>query len=298
MAIKSAVETITPEIATKILEESKDVKNRNVVDKHVEWLGAQMKAGKWVMNGEAIIIDDEGQVVDGQHRLWAVVNSGATIETMVTRGVDRRGFATIDTGNARTVGNVLGITGEKQSNNLATALSWIYRHDLGKMLWQSKKAGFTSQIALSLIRKHPEVRDSVEFAQKVHRVEPWSRVALSTMIFLHFMFSRHSKDKAIEFFETVGDQRFDTDGTCTRTLRNYILRRDRSIQGMQATLELMAIIVKGFGYFLDGRSGVRAYVWRRGGEAPEDFPKFPGERESSGKAMKIVRRTTKKAANG
>ncbi len=292
MAISSKVERITPEVAQKILEESKDIRNRNVSDSHVAWLAAQMKSNKWMLNGEAIILDDEDQLIDGQHRLWAVINSGVTIESLVVRGADRKGFASIDTGAARTLGNVLGITGEKDSVALGSALSWVYRHDIGKMFSSSKTAGFTSAVGLALMRKYPELRDAVEYSGKNRNNEILKRVSRSVMIFLYHRFSAHSKEKAAEFFECLSDQRFDTSGTATRSLRDWLLRRDPG-GGTNATLELLAIFVKAWTMFLDGRAPAKSYSWRRSGDTPEDFPKFPGEKDSAGKAMKIVRRKSK-----
>ena len=297
MPMRTQVEKITPEIATAILEQSKDIKNRVVNQGHVEWLASQMKAGKWILNGECIILDDEDQLIDGQHRMWAVVESGATIETNVTRGADRKGFATIDTGSARTLGNVLGIVGERYAAALAAALSWTYRHDLGKMFSSSKAVGFSHQVGLTVLRKYPDIRDSAEFVSQVcAKNEILKRVSMSGLIFLHHRFATHARDKAKEFFETVGDIRFDKEGTPTRTLRNQILRREKDI-GRDNLLETMAFFVKAWTDFLDGKSAKSSsYQWRRAGEYPEDFPRFPGEKESRGKAMKIVRRHKRKEA--
>ncbi len=289
MAIKSSVEKITPEIAETILEASTDIKNRSVRDSHVDWLASQMKAGKWILNGEAIILDEENQVIDGQHRLFAVMQSGVTIESLVTRGVDRRGFATIDTGSARTFSNVLGIAGEKYAAAVAAAIAWTYRHDLGKMFATTKAIGFSHQVGLSVIKKHPGIRDSAEFVGKISKNPILKKVSASALIFLHYRFSAHSKEKTLEFFESVGDLRFDTEGTATRTLRNQILHAD-SEHSKRPIIFAMAFFVKAWTDFLNGTKPKRPYQWRRSGEFPEDFPKFPGEQESAGKAMKIVRR--------
>lgn len=300
MPISSKVERISPEVAEKMLEGSKDIKNRSVNDGHVGWLASQMKAGKWTLNGEAIILDDEDQIIDGQHRLWAVIEAGVVIESLVVRGADRKGFATIDTGAARTLANVLGIVGEKYANTVASALSWTYRHDLGKMFSSAKTVGFSHSVGLQVIRKHPEIRLS---AEEVHRISVKSEVlksmSASILIFLHHRFSAHAKERATEFFETLGDLRFDQAGTPTRTLRDQILRRQKEIRGGHGggpktpPLELMAFFIKAWGDFLTGRKPARPYQWRRSGQYPEDFPKFPGETESRGKAMKIVRRMQK-----
>lgn len=304
MGIKSQVEKITPEIAEKILTESEqNVKNRSVNDGHVEWLSSQMKAGKWILNGESIVLDDEGCLIDGQHRLWAVMRSGVTIESLVVRGADRKGFATIDTGAARTLANVLGIVGEKYAASVAAALSWTYRHDLGKMFSAAKSVGFSHQVGLTVIRKYPEIRESAEeVARMVTKSEILKGVSTSVLIFLHHRFSTHSKDKTTEFFETLGDLRFDTAGTPTRILRDQILRRKMEVRtgggGKTPSLEVMAFFIKAWTDFLEGRKPGRPYQWRRSGQYPEDFPKFPGEKESSGKALKIVRRRSSPAKDG
>ena len=163
MPIRSTVEKITPEVAAKILEDSKTIQNRNVSDHHVEWLTSQMRDGRWVLNGEAIIVDEDGQLLDGQHRLWAVVNSGITIESLVTRGVERKAFPTIDTGAARTSSNTLTMTGEKNTKVLAAALGLLHRYDQGKMLWSLKPSGFSPAVGLALLKQHPEMCDAVEW---------------------------------------------------------------------------------------------------------------------------------------
>lgn len=287
MSIKSAVEKITPEIATKIIEGSKDIKNRNVADGHVEWLASQMKAGKWSLNGEAIVLDDEDQVIDGQHRLWAVIHSGVTIESLVTRGVDRKGFATIDTGKGRGLSDVLGVVGETNTKNLAAALAWVYRWENGRMLSSAKAIGFCHSLGLGVMRKYPELRASLEFVNKTRANPVMLKIPMSAAIFLHFRFSAHNKTKADEFFETLCDLRFDTAGTATRVLRDWLLRRDPS-GGGSAAIELLAIIVKAWTCFVTGRAphAKQGYKWRRGGQYPEDFPVFPGEAKAVPKVFK------------
>ena len=291
MSILSRVEKIDPHRATKILENSKDIQNRHVNEKHVAWMADQMKAGKWTLNGEAIILDDEEQVIDGQHRLWAIVNSGVEIESLVTRGIDRRGFATIDTGSARTTGDVLGITGEKYAMVTAAVLGWIHRHENQKMMASPKATGFSSQVAISLLRKHPGVRDAVEWTN-VNKTHPVYRLVPASMLaFLRYQFAAYSTPKAEEFFGRLSDTIPDEVGSPTRILRDWILNRGKKFARQAAsTLETMAIMVKFWSAFIDGIRPAR-YTWRRGGQYPEDFPVFPGEKSSSGKAMKIVKRT-------
>lgn len=289
MTIKSTVEKITPEIATKILEEAKEnVQNRSVGDAHVEWLSQQMTAGKWSLNGEAIILDDEDQLIDGQHRLWAVIHSGVTIESLVTRGVDRRSFATIDTGKGRTTGAVLGITGEKCSLALAASLGWLHKHSVGRMLWNAKATGFTSEVALALVRKHPGIRTAVEWAYSVKKHVVWSKTQISPIAFLRYMFASYHAEKAAQFFDLVGDVIPDEPGSVTRLLRDWYFKRQRG-RGNKATIELMAVTVKAWASFLTNKRP-SVLRWAQGGVYPEAFPVFPGFKDQDQKSLRIVRK--------
>jgi len=87
MAIKMSVEKISPEIAAEYLKVN--VKNyrklqRSVIKRYAE----DMKAGRWELNGEPIVFDNNGMLKNGQHRLAAIIMSGVTVEIAVVRGVD------------------------------------------------------------------------------------------------------------------------------------------------------------------------------------------------------------------
>lgn len=99
------VEKITPEIA-KIYYSR--VINRQAVKTYI----AQMKTGRWVLNGETICFDSNGVLRDGHHRLLAIIESGVTIEVLVVRGVDPAAWfdnksMPLDTFKAKCLGQIL-----------------------------------------------------------------------------------------------------------------------------------------------------------------------------------------------
>lgn len=63
--ITVAIEEITPETAAELL--GIDAKNRTRERGHVGWLGEQMTEGRFVLNGESVIIGENGEILDGQH---------------------------------------------------------------------------------------------------------------------------------------------------------------------------------------------------------------------------------------
>lgn len=86
------IETITPKQATAMLAahaaavaNNELAQNRPVSAHHVSALAAAMAAGEWRCTHQGILIGANGAIVDGQHRLIAVVRSGTTITSMVSR---------------------------------------------------------------------------------------------------------------------------------------------------------------------------------------------------------------------
>ena len=85
---------LTPEEATRLLEHN--TLNRPLNDTHVKRIATQIIEGKWRFIGDTIKISDDDAVLDGQHRLWAVVESKISVETILVKGIKREAFATID----------------------------------------------------------------------------------------------------------------------------------------------------------------------------------------------------------
>ena len=89
--ISSKVETITKPIALEYLKANinnprgKSSLSRSVVKRYAE----DMKNGKWEMNGEPIVFDEDGVLKNGQHRLAAIVMADIPVKILVVRGVSR-----------------------------------------------------------------------------------------------------------------------------------------------------------------------------------------------------------------
>jgi hypothetical protein len=104
-AITTTIEHVTPEIAAEWLK--KNVGNRPLNIAAVKRLARALTAGEYVLTHQGIAFDASGMLIDGQHRLHAVVESGVAIDLMVTRGVATQAREKIDTGKVRTVAHVL-----------------------------------------------------------------------------------------------------------------------------------------------------------------------------------------------
>lgn len=111
--VTTSVEIITPDIAKEML--SRNVSNRPIKKQAVDYYVQEIKEGKWMLNGESICFSPEGVLLDGQHRLTAVVESGMSIQSVVVRGIDKSSFATYDTGRNRDASDAFAISEIKNS---------------------------------------------------------------------------------------------------------------------------------------------------------------------------------------
>lgn len=115
---KIEVVRMTPDMARSILKNNTN--NRNVKRERVNLYASDMEKGRWQLNGESIVIDANGNLKDGQHRLMAVIKSQCTVPMVVVTGVDAD-CNIYDRGSGRSVKDIMTISMEdkwKQSNHI------------------------------------------------------------------------------------------------------------------------------------------------------------------------------------
>lgn len=104
--MKFSLEEITPEDGASLLERV-DPRQRRISQRVVDCFAKDMLRGQWRLNHQPIAINAAGEIIDGQHRLWAVVQSGCSIQMWVARDFEE--YRTVDNGRLRTSGQVLGL---------------------------------------------------------------------------------------------------------------------------------------------------------------------------------------------
>lgn len=119
-AIKTGFQAVTPPMAEKWLEGN--THNRKLYQSVVNRYAADMKAGKWRKTHQGIAFDEDGTLIDGQHRLFAIWESGVTVTLMVTWGLPLDSQMAIDDGLKRSVVDVMKISGTAEGMNQMTSL--------------------------------------------------------------------------------------------------------------------------------------------------------------------------------
>lgn len=122
--VQMAVEKVTPEVAALYLQSNgKNYRkiSRAVIKRYAE----DMKAGRWEMNGEAIVFDENGLLKNGQHRLAAIIQADIPVEMCIIRGVDESVNA-YDIGSIRTVNQINNAKGIDTSKSIISAVNLLF----------------------------------------------------------------------------------------------------------------------------------------------------------------------------
>lgn len=99
-------EHITPERAAELLDRNRG-DNRNLAASRIARYSKILEKGEWAVTHQGLAIDSDGHLMDGQHRLEAIVNSGKGATMMVCSDMDPEIFHKLDAGLARSAQSFL-----------------------------------------------------------------------------------------------------------------------------------------------------------------------------------------------
>lgn len=111
---------VTPEFAANILANSNNC-NRNQSDTSWAHYAQLLKEGKWTHDSE-ICFDVNEQLIDGQHRLKAIVETGISQELTIAKDLPVEARHNIDTGKLRSTKDTLDMVKCKNSAAVASGI--------------------------------------------------------------------------------------------------------------------------------------------------------------------------------
>lgn len=115
---------ITPIMAEDLL--TINAKNRHIRNADIFKYAALMEEGKWYFTSQsALEINTEGELINGQHRLWAQIKSGVTVHWMIWCGTDKDAFKHLDSGRPRTAGDTLSVRRLPDANQAAATVTYF-----------------------------------------------------------------------------------------------------------------------------------------------------------------------------
>jgi hypothetical protein len=94
-----SIDPISPAAAKELLATNDG--NRRLRPNVVAPYAEVIRAGDWLITPEPIVIASSGRLLNGQHRLNAIIEAGITVYMFVVRGVAEEAFPAIDRGVSR-----------------------------------------------------------------------------------------------------------------------------------------------------------------------------------------------------
>ena len=265
---------VTPGLASQWLERKS--KNRRVSGEHVKKLANEMVCGRWELNGVPIIFDLEGKLIDGQHRLEAVVMSGVDIMSVVVFGVESyRAFETIDIlCRARNVPQLYEMEGGKNANTKTAIarklLLWDLTTDKSNYDLYKRRNGIAPVDVLDYIRVHEREITHMYDAVSGSKVSLKSGAGSALMAAL-IICNRKDKLATLRFIDELTTGANLTENSPVLHLRDRLWFRPERSRTAKWDTEVMALTIKAWNYFVEGRT-MKILRWRQDGDRPEFFP--------------------------
>lgn len=253
---------IDPDIALHWLGEYLDTsKNRPINSARVARYIEDMRAGRWKLTHQGVGISDGGVLVDGQHRLHAIMESGTAVVMAVTVGVDEDSFTAIDTGGVRTAADLAHVAGHPKYRTLTPAITrmvYFHRNDYYDVPAPANKA-FTQAAVLEFAAELDW--DKLVAAAEAVQTAPkgFSRTALGAFYYLA-VYDRKIDSEIVEesFFRPIFTGFGFTEERDPRlVLRNRMIRDPFSTARKRQ--ELLGGITRAWNNHLQGAS-IRSLV--------------------------------------
>jgi hypothetical protein len=252
-SISQQVEKITPHRALELLNTSAG--NRSIRRSMVLRFAEDMENGKWVVNGEPVIISNTGRLIEGHHRMHACIRAATAFETVTIYGIPDSAFPTLNTGGSRSPGDVFNIERVPNANKVTSLItkSLHYHHSIGKTTINQWNLPYnlTKQKLLEVYRTDPEGYDAATsrvgtLYNEIPQIVP------SIAGGMHYLFTTVDTKMAEDFM-----QRFISGANMSETHPAMALRRAWAKRGTykrrSGAEEMMVITCHAWNAFRNGR---------------------------------------------
>lgn len=266
------VVTMTPAWAVELLD--RNTRNRKISRANYNIICRALRNGEWMLNGEAIKIATDGQVLDGQHRLLACAETKVNFQTLLIENLPANTQDTMDTGKSRTLSDILSIRGE---TNATAVAALVKRHILVERYGNFAKAfvstvgsgdAMTNHEALAWFEMNGWVR---KYATPGKRIAGFTPLSASSAGMLLWAFETLDSSDSEWFWARVQDGAGLDEGHPVLALRRTFKTVTDDVKGEVNQAYLAAITIKSWNAYRDGNQ-MQLLRYRPGGAKPEKFP--------------------------
>jgi hypothetical protein len=190
--MRTETRTLTPEDARQLLDNSK-TNNRTLTQAAINRYVKDMVDGNWKLSADGISIDTAGNILNGHHRLHAVIQSKTAQEFRVTYDADPETFDVYDTGKNRTGKDILVLQGleSRTARIISSAIPLIISWERNKILTKTidqRQNGNANHTIREFYDNNKGVYISAKFTQSLPRHAKLLRESVAC--FLHYEISK------------------------------------------------------------------------------------------------------------
>jgi hypothetical protein len=262
---ESTIELVTPEMARNWLGER--IRTRNMRVTKVSEYALDMKEGRWHV-AAALVFNVDGRLIDGQHRLEAVVEYGESVLFNVVRNAVPEALLVVDTGIKRLLADFLRIRKASNASDIAVLIRTMWRWDAYKTFKDVPKVhkGPTTQQAITYYDEHGETLD--EAALFARAFSPPTFITRSVVGGLHILFSDIDSEEDKKFWRLIanGAEGASAIVALQRRLKDNYTKREKLPSWYTA-----ALVIKTWNFWLEGTE-IKILKFRPGGTRNERFP--------------------------
>lgn len=268
-------EVITPELANDLLStnlNSQRPMKKTVVNRYA----AAIMNDEWVNNGESIKIDCNNSLIDGQHRLRAIIKANKPVRMTVARNIDPRSFSSIDTGVSRTSSDNLKIMGFKNTNVLAASALDLLIIERGQRDFLDNKcrALYQNSDVADWVVNHSEIHEIVSRGSKWRGKSFIGPRIVNTIIgALSFFGDPSLLDYCVEFFQAIESGK-ESDSPAF-VLRERLIQSKMLSSKSLTIRQKYALTITAWNQWATGTKK-QTLVWRSFGKKAQGFPVIYG----------------------
>jgi hypothetical protein len=264
-----AIERVTPRTAESWLK--KNTRNRSLRETRVFGLVGVLQRDEWRLTGDCVVFDTEGALLNGQHRLTAIVESGVAADLVVLRGVEPEAQDVMDRGLPRSLADTLKMRGHKSWFGLASALNWTFRLDYiertGNVHYSVPGERPTTPQALKVLEDNPDLPTYVKDALPVVRM---LKLRNGLTAALYHRFALIDPNDADAFMDRLCSGLELTATSPIHHLRKMLVL-DANATARMPDYRVAAVTCKAWNAWREGKP-VQSLAWKYGGTQKEAFP--------------------------
>lgn len=267
--LKTETIFIGPDEADILLKKNK--RNRPLSHSRVARYAAAMREGRWHFTGDAIQQDWNEDLLNGQHRLHAVILTGVIIKVNMVTGLDPKAQRYMDQGRARNAGTQLAVEGV-QNASACSAISRLYISWRAKQLASQAKSIITPpDVIVEFVHEnHDELQHVVILADRVRKNVPLPSGVVGAVAFEARKLDPEATD---DFNDLLASGAGLELGSPILVFRNHIIKL-KTTRAQRTPIELFFLLIVTWNAWRAGRTDAQRIQLPKGGVTDAKLPEI------------------------